>query len=114
MASDARTYLWDALQAAERAMRFAGRSHDFGSYAQDEMLRSAVERQLEIVGEALNHLRRLDPGAAMQLPELPAAIGLRNILIHGYASVDDRLVWDVVSVHLPALVARLRQMRGQP
>ncbi|MCD2340192.1 DUF86 domain-containing protein [Ideonella azotifigens] len=91
-------------------MRFAN-GRDFESYVQDELLRSAVERQLEIVGEALNHLRKLEPATAEQLPELAAAIGLRNVLIHGYASVDNRLVWDVVSAHLPTLAVRLRTMQ---
>ncbi|KDB51880.1 hypothetical protein X805_25220 [Sphaerotilus natans subsp. natans DSM 6575] len=108
MAPEAATYLWDALKAARLAMQFVqGRSFD--DYGGDAMLRSAVERQLEIVGEALNQLRKLDPETAGTFPELAQAVGLRNILIHGYASVNDRLVWDVASGHLPRLALRLEQ-----
>jgi uncharacterized protein with HEPN domain len=67
------------------------------------LLRSAVERQLEIVGEALNQLRKVDPKTAADIPDLPRAVALRNVLIHAYATVNDRLVWDVVEQHLTAL-----------
>ncbi len=57
------------------------------------MLRSAVERQFEIIGEAFSGLRRVDAGMAAAIPDLTRIIAFRNILIHAYASVDDRLVW---------------------
>lgn len=74
------------------------------------MLKSAVERQFEIVGEALNALSKIAPEMAEALPELPRIVAFRNVLIHGYATVDDRLVWGVVEGKLPLLrdaVARL-------
>jgi uncharacterized protein with HEPN domain len=67
------------------------------------MLRSAAERQFEIIGEALNHLARVAPDLAEQIEDLPRIIAFRNILIHGYATVDDRLVWDAVSGRLDDL-----------
>ncbi len=73
------------------------------------MLSSAVERQLEIVGEALSALRRFDPALAGKIPGLPQAVGCRNVLIHGYASVDHQIVWEVVQLHLPKLEAHLRE-----
>lgn len=109
MAPDAVTLLWDALNAARLAMSFV-HEQDFDRYQADAMRRSAVERQLEIVGEALNQLRKADAEVARTIPELPRAVGLRNILIHGYASVDNRLVWDVATAHLPALAHRLAQL----
>lgn len=109
MSPEAAKYLWDAEQAAARIERFAaGRSFD--EYLGDELLRSAVERQLEIVGEALNQLRKSAPGAAAQIPDLPRAVALRNVLIHAYATVDDRLVWGVVEQHLPALHEAIRTL----
>ena len=92
MLPDARKYLWDALEAGKRIARFtSGKSLE--AYEADELLRSAVERQLEIIGEALNKLRTADPQLAATIPELPRIIAFRNILIHGYASVDNKLVW---------------------
>ena len=80
-------YLWDARRAAERIARFtSGRTcdDDLG----DEMLRSAVERQFEIIGEAFTGLRRVDPSLAATIPDLPRVdprgspdiVAFRNVL----------------------------------
>jgi uncharacterized protein with HEPN domain len=76
---------------------------DFDAYVGDDLLRSAVERQFEIIGEALGRLARLDPNWSTTIPDLPRIVGFRNILIHGYASVDDALVWGVMDRNRPAL-----------
>jgi uncharacterized protein YutE (UPF0331/DUF86 family) len=55
------------------------------------------------VGEALAALRRADPALAVEIAELPRAVAFRNILVHGYATVDDRLVWGVVERDLSSL-----------
>ncbi|MCP2165501.1 HepT-like ribonuclease domain-containing protein [Goodfellowiella coeruleoviolacea] len=69
MRPDPSTYLWDALRAAELISRFsAGKS--FTDYEADAMLRSAVERQFEIIGEALNQLRKVDVKLASAVPEV--------------------------------------------
>ena len=102
-------YLWDALTAAERIEAFVdGRS--FSDYLSDEMLKAAVERQFEIIGEALGRVRRLDRATAIQIPELDRVVAFRNILIHSYASVDDRLVWGVVDGKLGALIDILKDI----
>jgi uncharacterized protein with HEPN domain len=100
--TDARKYLWDARHAAERVARFAD-AREFSDYLDNEMLRSAVERQFEIIGEAFSALRRPEPAVAASIPELPRIIAFQNVLIHGYAAVDDRLVWGVVEGDLPGL-----------
>ena len=74
------------------------------------MLRAAVERQFEIIGEALLQLEKTAPDLARELPELSQAIAFRNILIHGYATIDDRTVWRAVQEGLPALRARLAEL----
>jgi uncharacterized protein with HEPN domain len=113
MHADARKLLWDAQQAAERVARFtAGKT--FIEYQADEYLRSAVERQLEIVGEAMNQLRRIDSNAATAIPELPHVIAFRNILVHRYANVDDRLVWGVLETDPPSLRATLDRLLANP
>jgi uncharacterized protein with HEPN domain len=100
--STAAKYLWDARQAVERIVRFtAGRN--YSEYSADDMLRAAVERQFEIIGEALGGFRRVDPDAAQTVVHLPRIVSLRNVLIHGYATVDDRLVWGIIEADLVAL-----------
>jgi uncharacterized protein with HEPN domain len=108
MPPEARKYLWDALEAARRIARFtSGKSLE--AYESDELLRSAVERQFEIIGEALSRFRALDPENAAAIPELPRIVAFRNILIHGYASVDDKLVWGIVEGKLGSLVGALER-----
>jgi len=113
MHADAEKLLWDASHAAGRVERFiAGKR--FADYLQDEYLRSAVERQFEIIGEALNRLARTDPSTAATIAELPRVVAFRNILIHGYATVDNKLVWGVIETHLEPLRAKLGQLLAQP
>jgi len=107
--TEAGKFLWDARRAVERVRRFtAGRPLDH--YLADELLRSAVERQLEIVGEALAGLRRVAPDLFGSIPDAPRIVAFRNILIHQYAAVDDLLVWGVVQGNVPDLDNALRRL----
>ena len=70
---------------------------DFDDYTNDLLLKSGVERQFEIVGEALNRLYENAPELATDIEEYQKIISFRNVLIRGYDIVDDRVVWDVIS-----------------
>jgi uncharacterized protein with HEPN domain len=70
------------------------------------MLRSAVERQLGIIGEALAQLARTDRNIAARIPELRRVVGFRNVLIHGYDRIDDAGVWRVIKGDLPSCGTR--------
>jgi uncharacterized protein with HEPN domain len=76
------------------------------------MLRSAVERQLEIVGEALAQLARTDAAVASQIGEYQRIIAFRNILIHGYAEIDHRIVWSVLERKLPVVLSEASNLLG--
>jgi len=107
MHADSLKLLWDARHAADRVARFiSGKS--FADYRSDDMLRSAVERQLEIIGEALGRLRRIDGETAATIPEIARVIAFRNVLVHGYATIDDKIVWGVLETSLGKLHARLQ------
>jgi len=107
MRIESKKYLYDIEQAAELALGFVtGKSFD--DYIADPMLRSAVERQLEIVGEALAQLARIDPGTASNISEYQRIIAFRNILIHGYAEIDHRIVWNVLELKLPIVLREAR------
>lgn len=85
---DPRAYLWDAIEASNHALRFVtDKTRD--DYADDVLLRSGVERQLSIVGEALNQLGHVDPDLASRIAELRSVVGFRNVLVHGYREVDE-------------------------
>ena len=87
MHADAHKSLWDAQQTAERAARFTAEK-TFTIYEADDYFRTAVERQFEIIGEAFSKLRQGDPSTAAAITELPRIVALRNVRVHGYASVD--------------------------
>jgi uncharacterized protein with HEPN domain len=113
MRLEARKYLLDMQIAADRIDRFcAGKAFD--NYLADEMLRSAVERQFEIIGEALARLAKDDPQVAAVIPDYAKIIGFRNIQIHGYATVDDRIVWGVIENHLAPLRAAVQGRMSAP
>ena len=77
------------------------------------MMRGAVERQFEIIGEALARLIRLDELLAARITEYRRIVAFRNILIHGYADVDDRVVWDVIETKLPVLRRELESLLSE-
>lgn len=79
-------------------------------YSGDRLLRQAVERNLEIVGEAVGRLRRDDPDAASRLSEHERIVAFRNVLIHGYDLVDDELVWDTIETKLPVLLSEVEEL----
>jgi uncharacterized protein with HEPN domain len=109
MLRDPRTLLADALDAARSIERFR-RDLDLEDFRTDELVRAAVERKLEVVGEALNRLSREDPELAARIPDIGRVIGFRNVLAHGYDIVDDEVVWDAITTDLPELTARVEAM----
>ncbi len=111
MHADARKLLWDARRAALHVAEFT-RGKSFDDYLGDELLRAAVERKLGIVGEALAQLKRVDMATAGAIPEPRRIVGFRNVLVRGYAAVDDKLVWGVVEAELSSLIATLDELLG--
>ena len=102
MRRDPRAYLWDIQEAAESIFESL-RQRSFDDYAQSRQLRSAVEREFEIIGEAINLLCKIDPRWRDLIPDAPHIVAFRNQLIHGYASVDHSRVWITAQESLPAL-----------
>ena len=99
---DIRKYLFDINEACELLIQFtAGKT--FSDYSADPMLRSAVERQFEIIGEALAQVLRLDPSLRSKISDSGRIIAFRNRLIHGYSSVADDVVWGILEANLPSL-----------
>jgi uncharacterized protein with HEPN domain len=104
-----RKYLFDILTAGELITRYCnGRTWE--DYQADSMLRDAVERRFEIIGEATGQMLADDPNVGDHMPEARQVVAFRNRLIHGYAEVDDERVWQVVVEFLPQLIARTRTL----
>ena len=94
---DAATYIL-AATSRKSAEDFSG----------DRTLRQAVERNFEIIGEALSRIGRADPTIASRLSDSKRIIAFRNILIHGYDSIDVEIVWQVIQHNLPTLLAEIQ------
>jgi uncharacterized protein with HEPN domain len=112
MRRDPRAYLSDVIQAGEAVQRFVD-GLTLADYREDLLVRSAVERQLEITGEALNQLSRVDQALAARIPEAGAVVGFRNVLVHGYAQVDHTRVWRTVHESLPLLLETVRRLTNE-
>lgn len=103
--------LLDAFQAASHIRTFSvGRS--FEDYLTDIYLRSAVERQLEIVGEALNKARSEATATPESIRNLGEWIGLRNRIAHAYDRLDHQIVWDTIVDDIPELLHDLARLLG--
>jgi len=104
--------LEDIRRAADSLLQFtAGKS--LQDYSDDALLRSAVERQFEIIGEALTRLARVDPDTASRITDYRRIIAFRNILIHGYDAIDNAVVWDVVQGNLKVLHGQVADLLGR-
>ncbi|MBW8877610.1 MAG: DUF86 domain-containing protein [Acidobacteria bacterium] len=111
---DARTFLFDVLRACQNIIGFTS-GLNLEDYAADVKTRSAVERQFEIVGEAIGQMLKLFPEMQEEFPEASRIISFRNYLIHGYASVSNEVVWGILQGDLPALADRVAELlaRGE-
>jgi uncharacterized protein with HEPN domain len=113
MRLEAKKCLEDVRQAAELILQFtAGKTFD--DYDADALLRSGVERQFEIIGEAVNRLSKIDPAIVAALPDTPRIVAFRNILIHGYDVVDNHVVWDVIQNNLVPLHTEVVSLLSAP
>jgi uncharacterized protein with HEPN domain len=112
MKSHTKKLLLDVMEAGRSIQgRCAGQT--FAEYEAERWFRRTVEREFEIIGEALNRLGGADPPAAAAISELPRIVGFRNRIIHGYDAVDDATVWGIVETHLPRLLAEIEALLQQ-
>jgi len=102
MERDVKTHLFDVVENCKRIQNFVGKL-DFTSYANDELVKSAVERRFIYIGESLNRIKITDVTKFGKTSDAQRIIGFRNVLVHGYESVSDRLVWAIVEENLPEL-----------
>ena len=103
-----KAYLWDMLDAAQAVEEFV-RGKNFEEYLSNRMLRGAVERHVEIIGEAAN---RFSETTMKEHPEIPwrGIIGQRNVLAHEYDEILHEAIWAIATKRLPELIAALKEM----
>lgn len=109
MPHDPEKYLYDMKQAAEAVLGFV-QGKSFDEYLRDEMLQSAVERKLVILGEALHQLSRRSPEIAEQISEYQRIIGFRHVLVHGYDVIEHETIWHVAERKLAELLTEVSRL----
>lgn len=104
-------YLEHIQQAIERIQRYT-EDLDEVAFLQDEMVQDAVIRNIEIVGEAANNIRKCDPDFADQRSDIPWAVlyAMRNRVSHAYHKVDMEIVWKTIQTDLPPMYQQVDQL----
>ena len=109
MKRDPKSLLWDAHHAAAIIASITS-GKTLADFDRDIVLRSAVERQFEIIGEALAQLARADAAMAEKVPDLRQIVAFRNVLIHGYAVIEPARIWRTIAENLPPLQNALAEL----
>lgn len=112
MQSKAPKLLEDVRDAAAFIMEVT-RDADKDEYVSNRMLRQSIERNFEIIGEAMRRLAQHDPATAQSITGYTQIIAFRNILIHGYDQIDHAVVWQVVQRDLPMLLKEVTALLAQ-
>ena len=95
------------LEDIRDAVAFIGevtKGKGLADYAADRLLRQAIERNFEIIGEAIKRLAQYDAETAARIDDYRQIIAFRNVLIHGYDLVDHALVWNTIETQIPTLL----------
>lgn len=106
-----KTWLYDILTAIHEIELFVGDSSEFTVYQNDLKTRRAVERNMEIIGEAMSRI--LNKDASIQLSNSRKIVDTRNRIIHGYDSVSDEVIWGIITNHLPVLKEEVEQLLNE-
>lgn len=77
------------------------------------MLKRAIERDIEIIGEAVNRILKKDPTLENSITDARSIIGLRNQVIHAYNNVSDENIWSILTNHLPKLKVEVEKLIQQ-
>ena len=108
MKREIKKYLYDIKTSIESIFDYLGEKRNFIEYQQDKLLRRGVEREIEIIGEAVSRILRLDENIGIE--NARQIIDTRNWVIHGYDKVDDVIIWGIITNHLPKLKEEIEKL----
>jgi len=108
METEVKKYLFDINESIDSIEKYLGGKRDFKVYMADKMLRRAVEREFEIIGEAMSRIEKLDSGINISSKKL--IISMRNRVIHGYDKIDNEIIWGTILRHLPTLKIEIENL----
>lgn len=101
MKHEAKKHFFDINVAIDSIYEYLGDKRDFNEYSTNKLLRRAIEREIEIIGEAMSKALKIDP--ELNIQNARRIVDARNWVIHGYDKVDDLIIWGIVVNHLPKL-----------
>lgn len=108
MRREIKKYLFDIKTSINSINEYLGGKRDFSEYQKDKLLRRGIEREIEIIGEAMNRIMKLDDD--VQIENARQIVDTRNWVIHGYDKVDDVIIWGIVTLHLPKLEEEVNRL----
>ncbi|WP_442795933.1 HepT-like ribonuclease domain-containing protein [Pelobium manganitolerans] len=89
---------------------FVDQDYNFLNYQRNIMLKRAVERNLEVIGEAINRIVKYEPVYKEKIANYRSIISLRNQVIHAYDNISDENIWSILIKHLPMLKTEVQQL----
>jgi len=101
-------FLFDIKESIKSIESYLGDKRDFNVYQSNKMLRRAVEREFEIIGEAMSRIEKLDN--KINITTKKQIISMRNRVIHGYDKIDDAIIWGTIIKHLPILKNEIQDL----
>jgi len=108
MKREIKKYLYDVKISINSIEEFLEKDIDFIKYQNNKLLRRAIEREIEIIGEAINRILKISPD--ILIDNAREIVSTRNLVIHGYDKVDDIIVWEIVKNHIPRLKEQIEQL----
>lgn len=100
--------LYDIKESIESIENYLGEKRDFNIYIANKMLRRAIEREFEIIGEAMTRIEKID--STINISSKKQIINMRNRVIHGYDKIDNEIVWGIIVRHLPKLKEEIEHL----
>ena len=108
MQREGKKYLFDINTCIENIEGFIGDTKIFETFNQNLMLQQAVERNIEIIGEAVSKLLKID--AEIKITDARRMVDTRNKIIHGYDSIQPEQIWNIIVNHLPSLKVEVQML----
>ncbi len=108
MREDVRVWLDDIQRAIAEAISYLPEKRDYFAFQKDGKTQRATERCIEIVGEAMSRILKVEPN--FPIHHARQIVDTRNRIIHGYDSVSDAVIWGILTIHLPKLDQEIRDL----
>jgi uncharacterized protein with HEPN domain len=108
MNDDVKKFRVDIIESVNSIDQYIGANKNFAHYSENKMLKRAVEREMEIIGEAVGRILKINP--EITITSSRKVIDLRNKVIHAYDAVDDTIMWGIIIRHLPVLKTEVENL----